>query len=94
MNHLRRYYVYVQQYDSFWRLHWHEWTEICRAAQLPDFDGYTLPHNRRLQRRPRCIAVFREPDAAPSYYSRAPTKTMGCWQCWNQEAEAAMQGVK
>jgi hypothetical protein len=64
---MKKTHVYVVQYDNFWRLTWAEWLAICEDSQREDWEGYLLPDNRHLKRRPRTISVAMDADEHRSY---------------------------
>jgi len=56
-------FVYVGQYDAFWRLTPDEWEQICRDGMK---GGYDLSPFKQLAGRP--IWLKRHPDGSTGYY--------------------------
>ena len=46
-------YVYVCNFESFWRLTGNEWVTLCRALLADPAPGYDLSPYRRLKRPPK-----------------------------------------
>jgi hypothetical protein len=63
-------YVYIGQFDAFWRLTTDEWIALCESASKNG--GYDLDGYRQLKARPaflRCV-----PERKGRYWSKDPSK--------------------